>query len=409
MSVWEEFRKALYREENMEELVLETVEDDGVDDLGTIKPGQEEGEPEYEAGVYPASNIKIDRVQYSIFELKRRYDKGTICLDPDFQRGFVWKPRQKSELIESVIMGIPLPLIYMAETMEGKLVIVDGRQRLTTFFDFMDNKFALSGLRILSELNKDKFEDLERDEKKRKFAVDIEDFQLVIQIIKYPTPDRVRFDIFDRVNRGGTPLNNQEMRNALYQGKSTRLLNVLASMEEFKAATGHSISSTHMKDKYIILRAVSFYLWKRGRLKKKDGGLAVYRSDMEEFLGISMEYLNRASDKEIREIEQLFRKVMTLSRQILGEDGFRIPTDSGRRRPVSMTLFESLFYFIALLLESESEYEPAQLSEAVSEMLEDSAFLNALTYNVDSASHVECRLRVVDTQYGRLEAANQAE
>ena len=88
--------------------------------------------------------------------------------------------------------------------------------------------------------------DFEKDKTKRKFATDIEDFQLVIQIIKYPTPDRVRFDIFDRVNRGGTPLNNQEMRNALYQGKSTKLLSALAASEEFQCATGNSISPIHM-------------------------------------------------------------------------------------------------------------------------------------------------------------------
>ena len=74
-------------------------------------------------------------------------------MDPDFQRNELWSGRQKSELIESVVMGIPLPLIYLAETMEGKLVIVDGRQRLTTFFRYLDNEFALSGLKIMTELN----------------------------------------------------------------------------------------------------------------------------------------------------------------------------------------------------------------------------------------------------------------
>ena len=222
--------------------------------------------------------------------MKRRYDRGNICLDPDFQRNEVWNTRQKSELIESVVMGIPLPLIYLAETMEGKLVIVDGRQRLTTFFKYLDNEFALNSLKIMTELNSCKFRDLENDVKKSKYAAEIEDFQLVIQIIKYPTPDRVRFDIFDRVNRGGTPLNNQEMRNALYQGSATKLLN------EFKDATGHSVSPLHMKDKYIILRAISFYLWEKKLLKKKNGETVVYRSDIEEFLGYSMEYLNWADD-----------------------------------------------------------------------------------------------------------------
>ena len=378
----------------------EWLAEDGVDDAGTISYNTD-SEVTTDA-IYPARNIKIDRVQFSIFELKRRYDRGNICLDPDFQRNEVWSTRQKSELIESVVMGIPLPLIYLAETMEGKLVIVDGRQRLTTFFRYLDNEFAINGLKIMTELNSCRFRDLENDVNKSKYAAEIEDFQLVIQIIKYPTPDRVRFDIFDRVNRGGTPLNNQEMRNALYQGPATRLLNELAESEEFKAATGHSVSPLHMKDKYIILRALSFYLWKKQLLKKKNGEIVVYRSDIEEFLGYAMEYLNWVDEQSRVELKKLFFRVMERCYARLGEDAFRIPTDSGRRRPVSMTLFESLFYFVALLEEEQIELPVGAERHAVDEMLEDSVFLDALTYNVDSAVHVQNRFDTVEQKYREI-------
>lgn len=372
----------------------EWLAEDGVDDAGTISVNTDiESNTET---IYPARNIKIDRVQFSIFELKRRYDKGLICLDPDFQRNEVWSTRQKSELIESVVMGIPLPLIYLAETMEGKLVIVDGRQRLTTFFRYLDNEFSINGLKIMTELNACKFRDLENDAKKSKYATEIEDFQLVIQIIKYPTPDRVRFDIFDRVNRGGTPLNNQEMRNALYQGPATRLLNELAASDAFKDATGHSVSPLHMKDKYIILRALSFYLWKKDILKKKNGEKVVYRSDIEEFLGYSMEYLNWVDDDSREELKSLFFKVMKRCYDTLGENAFRIPTDSGRRRPVSMTLFESLFYFVTLIEEKQRELPEGAERKALDDMLEDAVFLDTLTYNVDSAVHVQNRFDTVE-------------
>lgn len=372
----------------------EWLAEDGVDDAGTISVNTDiESNAET---IYPARNIKIDRVQFSIFELKRRYDKGLICLDPDFQRNEVWSTRQKSELIESVVMGIPLPLIYLAETMEGKLVIVDGRQRLTTFFKYLDNEFSINGLKIMTELNACKFRDLENDAKKSKYATEIEDFQLVIQIIKYPTPDRVRFDIFDRVNRGGTPLNNQEMRNALYQGPATRLLNELAASDAFKDATGHSVSPLHMKDKYIILRALSFYLWKKDILKKRNGEKVVYRSDIEEFLGYSMEYLNWVDDDSREKLKSLFFKVMKRCYDTLGENAFRIPTDSGRRRPVSMTLFESLFYFVTLIEEKQREVPEGAERKALDDMLEDAVFLDALTYNVDSAVHVQNRFDTVE-------------
>lgn len=377
--------------------------DDGVDDVGTLDfSGEDKDNSDC---VYPATSIKIDRVQFSIYELKRRFDRGVIKLDPDFQRNYVWKAKQKSELIESVIMGIPLPLIYLAETMDGSLMIVDGRQRLTTFFDYMNDNFALNNLKILPELNSYKFTDLEKDETKSKYATAIEDFQLVIQIIKYPTPDRVRFDIFDRVNRGGTPLNNQEMRNALYQGPATRLLNRLADMESFKAATGYSIKPTHMKDKYIILRAITFWLYNEGELCKSNGERVKYRSDIEEFLGFGMEYLNRLDSSAIDRIANVFCTVMNVCFECLGENAFRIPTEGKTRRPVSMTLFESLFYFILLLMNSAVEYSVEDVRRKVQDMLEDSVFLSALTYNVDSAIHVEQRFEVVKRSFKEMENA----
>ena len=116
-------------EENREEIEV----------YNTISVQNEENDAE--DNIYPNTSIKIDKDQYSIFELKRKYDKGKICMDPSFQRNFVWKSRQMSELIESVIMGIPLPLIYLAESENGDLIVVDGRQRLTTFFKFLNNEF----------------------------------------------------------------------------------------------------------------------------------------------------------------------------------------------------------------------------------------------------------------------------
>ena len=107
----------------------------------------EEKEQDENTDNYPNLSIKIEQAQYSIFELKRKYDKDRICIDPDFQRNLVWTNKQKSELIESVIMQIPLPLIYLAENEDGKLVVVDGRQRLTTFFQFLDNEFRLKDLK----------------------------------------------------------------------------------------------------------------------------------------------------------------------------------------------------------------------------------------------------------------------
>lgn len=377
----------------MEGLVKE-AEETNLEDYNTIEVDSN-GDEELD---YPNLTIKIDKDQYSIYEMKRKYDRGKICMDPSFQRNFVWGNRQMSELIESVIIGIPLPLIYLAESQEGSLVVVDGRQRLTTFIKFLNNEFKLKGLRILKELNGYGFQDLEKEDRFSKYVTDIEDFQLVVQIIKYPTPDKVRFDIFDRVNRGGTPLNKQEMRNALYQGKSTEMLKELSEGEAFKLATGNSISPKHMKDRYIILRSLCFSLYKEKKLTDVDGNYIEYKSDIEDFLGRGMEFLNAQTEETIEGLKEEFNRNMRHIYYTLGEDAFRIPGPDGRRRPISMTLFEALYYLFQNF-ETVNEIERERLCFCVEELLEDSEFLDSLQFSVDSKNHVDIRFNKVMKKY----------
>lgn len=360
----------------------------------------EEKEQDENTDNYPNLSIKIEQAQYSIFELKRKYDKDRICIDPDFQRNLVWTNKQKSELIESVIMQIPLPLIYLAENEDGKLVVVDGRQRLTTFFQFLDNEFRLKDLKILPQINGMNFNELEESHLYSRYVTIIEDTQLVVQIIKYPTKDRVRFDIFDRVNRGGTPLNKQEMRNALYQGNATKLLDELSKMKSFKDATGGAISPKHMKDKYVILRALCFYLLWRGNILDKNKKRMEYRSDMEELLGAGMNLFNKMDLNSIFLLKQLFERTMTRAYQCLGKDGFRIPSNGKIRRPISMTLFETLFYYFTCF--DKTSVSNLEMKKGVVELLQDEEYLRSLQHSVDSSVNVKKRFGKVKEKYKEI-------
>ena len=360
----------------------------------------EEKEQDENTDNYPNLSIKIEQAQYSIFELKRKYDKDRICIDPDFQRNLVWTNKQKSELIESVIMQIPLPLIYLAENEDGKLVVVDGRQRLTTFFQFLDNEFRLKDLKILPQINGMNFNELEESHLYSRYVTIIEDTQLVVQIIKYPTKDRVRFDIFDRVNRGGTPLNKQEMRNALYQGNATKLLDELSKMKSFKDATGGAISPKHMKDKYVILRALCFYLLWRGNILDKNKKRMEYRSDMEKLLGAGMNLFNKMDLNSIFLLKQLFDRTMTRAYQCLGKDGFRIPSNGKIRRPISMTLFETLFYYFTCF--DKTSVSNLEMKKGVVELLQDEEYLRSLQHSVDSSVNVKKRFGKVKEKYKEI-------
>jgi len=329
--------------------------------------------------IYPA-NVKVTRDVFSVYELKRKYEeRGTVKLDPDFQREDVWSRKQQSELIESILMGIPLPVMYFAEDKYGNLQVIDGRQRLTALFKFLNNEFKINSAPILTHIKNKNFKELEPKEQ-----IKLEDYQLIVYIIKPQTPDRIKFDIFDRVNRGGTQLNKQEMRNALYQGKSTVLLKELAQSKEFKKATGDAVNYKRMKDRYLILRFLAFYMYYENILENIE-----YRSDIDDFLGKVMEFLNNSSDNLIYELKNIFLKSMENSYKILGKDAFRIPNKE-RKRPINMALFETISYLMSFDINHKN-----LIKEKINNLFNDIEFIASLTEKVDSSKSVEVRFNKV--------------
>lgn len=388
-----------------------------------------------EEEIYPYKNINIGRDNLSAFQLFRKFKNGIIKLDPEFQReGNVWSPKQKSELIESILIGIPLPILYLKEDKKGNWILIDGRQRLSTIFDFMDNKFVLTNLTILKQLNGYSFKEVEirTDEKSLMLNTTdrgkIEDVNLTLHIIKEPTPEKLTYDLFDRVNRGGTRLNNQEMRNAIYQGSSTSFLKVLSCMDSFKRATSN-ISSTRMKDRYLVLRFVAFYLWRKGISKDIDSKITSkieYKSDLEDFLAKSMTFLNTLEFKASFEYENEIVMKMYVEKEdelfniirhsfdtsmsnifiAFNENSFRLPKkDGGVRRPINMALFEVITYFF---IELEEEYLSNKgliineyhnlINNADFERTKDENddFIKSLTYTVDSNKAVYRRFDIID-------------
>lgn len=359
--------------------------------------------------IYPDAVVNIVPESASVFQLKRKLDKTPplIKLDPDFQRYAVWSPKQKSELIESILMGIPLPLIYVKEDEKGVYIIVDGRQRLTTLFQFMSHEFPLQNLTVLKDLNGAYFSEMTKNGTKfDKYLTQpqqskIEDCPLTLHVIKPPTQDRVTFDLFDRVNRGGTRLNNQEMRNAIYQGSATKLLNQLVAFSSFKIATEHSIKPDRMKDKYLVLRMIGFYLWRKKQLLSvREKGLprVEYRSDLEDFLGKTMLFLNDQAGSEFcAQFPERFDKTMKACRAILGTGCFRLPKKGdGPRRPISMALFETVTYLIIELIDQPQEKYDF-IKKGFSKLLSNEKFILSTTYTVDSNISVYKRFEIIES------------
>ena len=177
----------------------------------------------------------------------RRMGTGLFVMNPDFQRDFIWAEDKQSKLIESVLMRIPLPVFYLAEDERGRMIVVDGLQRLWTFQRFFTNDLRLK-LPGRKELHRKRFRDLPAKLQNR-----VEDCNLALYVIDAKVPERARLDIFERVN-GGVPLTRQQMRNCLHMGQATRFLKEEATTEVFLQATGDSLKTTTMRDREFVNR-----------------------------------------------------------------------------------------------------------------------------------------------------------
>lgn len=307
---------------------------------------------------YVFKEVHVTKKDFSVFELARKYKKGDLILDVSFERKLVWKERQKCELIESILMGLPLPIFYFKQLENGKFVVVDGKQRLSTLFEFLDNKFPLKNLKILDFLNKKKFSDLINEF--GLYQTQLEDYQVYSHVILPPTPDRILFDIFDRVNRGGTKLNKQEIRNALYQGNGMDMIHNITKGETFERVTRiQNKKDSRMKGAYLLTRYFAFYLY-INRYLWNGGEPYKYNGDMDEFIEVTLKYLNKCSDEELLRLWSLTDYALNNAYFYLERAAFRKRENS----PINMNLFET-----TLIVMSRVKFKDNDIREDIAEKI----------------------------------------
>jgi uncharacterized protein with ParB-like and HNH nuclease domain len=282
---------------------------------------------------FDPTKIRVSQQSFTISLLCDRMREGELDLQPAFQRkAGIWKNIAQSQLIESLLIRIPLPAFYFDATDDENWLVVDGLQRLTTIKRFViDKELALEGMEFLVELNGKKFDELPRGFQRR-----ILETQVIIYKIEKGTPDNVKFNIFKRINTGGLPLSPQEIRHALNQGRATELLNELAESEEFKLATDNGIRDERMADRECVLRFLAFTLVPYTEYKKPD---------FDGFLNKIMSYINdknKISDKEVDDLRTQFYRTMKAAREIFGRNAFRKYYGKNyHRHPINKALFET--------------------------------------------------------------------
>jgi uncharacterized protein with ParB-like and HNH nuclease domain len=319
---------------------------------------------DYITDPFNPEEISIDTVKFSMDSCLRRLVQGTINLNPDFQRQEVWTPDKKSRLIESFMLKIPIPMFYVSSDEKSKLIVVDGLQRFSTIRDFilgkryLDTKneeekgvgFRLQDLEFWKEYEGMNFKELPTNIVNR-----ILETEFTFTIINPRTPEEVRRNIFKRINTGGEPLSNQEIRNDLYIGQETSILKELASLDEFKKATDYSVKTSRMEDKELVLRFISFLVRDHVTYKKTiniDTWLsdtmiivnALPELETKEFLKLSK---RESISKEMIDITDLdamkksFTVAMKRAYKLFNKHAFRKSHPGIRRAPINKALFET--------------------------------------------------------------------
>ena len=320
---------------------------------------------EDETDPFNPEDISIDTRLVTMETLLRRLEQGSIQLNPDFQRQEVWNDVRKSQLIESLMLKIPIPMFYVSSDEKGNWSVVDGLQRISTFRDFIlgpkfmknssrfqsekGNGMALTGLEFWKSLNGFTMNKLPRHLYNR-----ILESEFTFTIVNPGTHEEVKRNIFKRLNTGGMPLSSQEIRNALYTGPSTILLNELAQTKEFKEATCYSIHALRMEDCELVLRFIAFLLRKPTTYKRTQ--------NIDTWMSDTMIILNSLPNLDTRElkkcvqqrtiilsdieelsfdqIRELFLTAMRRAKKLFGKHAFRKSTPNMRRRPINKSLFE---------------------------------------------------------------------
>ncbi|NOQ77580.1 MAG: DUF262 domain-containing protein [Methylococcaceae bacterium] len=343
----------------------------------------EENNGEYITNPFSTKDIKITNASILLPSLINRLKHEEIGI-PEFQRNSdLWTPKVMSRLIESILLKLPLPIFYFDVSDPDKWQVVDGLQRLSAIRRFfVDKDLRLKNLQFLIELNGKNYDDLERN-----FQRTIDETAFITYQIEAQTPKEVRYSIFNRINTGGTPLNAQEIRQALNQGNGLQFLKEVCENKIFKNIVG--VDSKRMLDRELALRFVAFQFIDYQ-----------HYNSMREFLDAAMGKLSIQNTEQLEELKNKIFNVLEFSEKILGT-GHRF-SRSISNKSNTQRLNQSLFDVLTVCF-SEIDNKDVFLRKKdifmnkFKQLLQDEKgeFLNSITLGTSAKSAIETRFRII--------------
>lgn len=370
----------------------------------STKATPKELEQKFAETAFRISQERNDFLLPQILDFVRK-DKW-INLRPEYQRRLVWDTKKRSLFIESLLLNIPIPPLFLYEWELSRYEVMDGQQRLNAVLEFYENGFPLLGLEKWSELNGCLYRDLPETLKR---GLDRRRLSATVLLVETMGSQRQRNDIrklvFERLNTGGQHLNAQELRNCLYAGKFNELIIKLARDKLFASiwqipdyesnidAHGHITKELaedrlyrRMIDCEIVLRYFAF-----GKKSRIRGSI---RSILDNAM---MDYAN-VSDAEISAFESRFLAHLGLAHDIFGPHTFRYQDQKGKWN-LSLSLYDAIMIALGRLWDKRQQLKANRVAivKAVSRLLRNKDAYAVIVGRPNTAKAILGRIELLTT------------
>jgi hypothetical protein len=332
---------------------------------------------------------------WTVETLYRQIKKGNIELDPKFQRRDAWDAARKSKLMESIICGFPIPNVVLAEDQnnKGKYLVIDGKQRLSTIFNFIRGDFLLSGLKILDNLNGKNYAQLEKDDAE---IINIIENQTIRTVIIRNWPNEAYlYTVFHRLNSGSLPLSTQELRKALHGGKLLdHIDDFIKNSNAYHIIFGDKIDR-RMRDVELILRYVAFERFYKN-----------YKGDLKSFLDEVVISYDKNWEIEISKLNIDLAKLdnaLKITHQIFGENSFKKWNGTSFEKRINRGIFDALTrYFGDSNFNSKFISEKNKIIDEFKVLCSDQDFKNAIERSTKLSSATKLRYRLVGSKLANI-------
>lgn len=247
--------------------------------------------------------VFTEKKDIPLSSLKDMVDEGDIIPNPDYQRDYVYDDKQASRLVESILLGIPIPTIYLCLEDDNTYSVIDGQQRITSLVRYHKNEFSLCGLQELNDLNGKCFKELPKEIQKKFKSSSLSTISLLKQ------SSDLKYEIFARLNQGAVKLNPQELRNCIYRGTFNKMLDDIASTNPHLKYLFHDDNNRKAYQERIL----RFFALRNYH---------DYQSSMLKTMNTYMEQHRNDGEDEIKAAKDKFNNAIDIIKQVLGNTAF---------------------------------------------------------------------------------------